>query len=191
MTTDIIVGSRAKPNRISRARWKWRPRPSTTALIRSYFPRVRAQRLRRAPKTSCRRRSLAERFERLRQVVERSALRRHEARVGLTEEVLVEGQAKKGGPGVYSGRTRQNKLVHVEAAGLRAGMVVEVGGRVRRPPFPQRKIGAGPGAASPSQPDTGGGQLSAHDRSPGPFALVGPTASGKSALGVMVALATG
>jgi len=27
---------------------------------------------------------------------------------------------------VYSGRTRQNKLVHVEATGLRAGMVVEV-----------------------------------------------------------------
>jgi tRNA-2-methylthio-N6-dimethylallyladenosine synthase len=68
---------------------------------------------------------IGERFERLRQVVERSALRRHEARVGRTEEVLVEGPAKRGGPGVYSGRTRQNKLVHIEATGLRSGMVVE------------------------------------------------------------------
>ncbi|MGH9106553.1 MAG: MiaB/RimO family radical SAM methylthiotransferase [Acidimicrobiales bacterium] len=67
----------------------------------------------------------AERFERLRQVVERSALRRHQARVGRTEEVLVEGQAKKGGPGVFSGRSRQNKLVHLEGEALRAGMVVE------------------------------------------------------------------
>jgi len=68
---------------------------------------------------------VAERFERLRAVVERSALRRHQARVGLTEEVLVEGPAKKGGPTVFSGRTRQNKLAHLEGGGLRAGMVVE------------------------------------------------------------------
>ena len=33
----------------------------------------------------------AERFERLRIVVERSALARHQARVGRTEEILVEG----------------------------------------------------------------------------------------------------
>ena len=67
----------------------------------------------------------ADRFERLRQVVERSALRRHEQRVGLTEEVLIEGPAKKGGPGVYSGRSRQNKLVHLEGQALRPGTVVE------------------------------------------------------------------
>ena len=67
----------------------------------------------------------AERFERLRQVVERSALRRHEQRIGRTEEVLIEGVAKKGGPGVYSGRSRQNKLVHLEGQGLRPGTVVE------------------------------------------------------------------
>ncbi|MGB7880461.1 MAG: tRNA (N6-isopentenyl adenosine(37)-C2)-methylthiotransferase MiaB, partial [Ilumatobacteraceae bacterium] len=36
-----------------------------------------------------------ERFERLRLVVERSALRRHEARVGRIEEVLVEGPSKR------------------------------------------------------------------------------------------------
>jgi len=67
----------------------------------------------------------AERFERLRQVVERSALRRHQARIGRVEEVLVEGPAKKGGPGTISGRTRQNKLVHLEGEGLKAGAVVE------------------------------------------------------------------
>jgi tRNA-2-methylthio-N6-dimethylallyladenosine synthase len=58
---------------------------------------------------------VADRFERLRMVVERSALRRHQARVGLTEEVLIEGPAKRGGPGVVSGRTRHNKLVHLDA----------------------------------------------------------------------------
>jgi tRNA-2-methylthio-N6-dimethylallyladenosine synthase len=68
----------------------------------------------------------AERFDRLRHVVERSALRRHEQRVGRTEEVLVEGTAKKGGPGVYSGRTRQNKLVHLAGDNLRPGTLVEV-----------------------------------------------------------------
>ena len=53
----------------------------------------------------------AERFQRLRVVVERSALAKHEARVGRVEEVLVEGPSKKD-PRVLSGRTRQNKLVH-------------------------------------------------------------------------------
>ena len=54
---------------------------------------------------------VAERFERLRRVVERSALRRHEARVGRIEEVLVEGRSRKD-PTQLTGRTRQNKLVH-------------------------------------------------------------------------------
>ena len=54
---------------------------------------------------------VAERFERLRVVVERSALARHEARVGRVEEVLVEGPSAQG-PAVLTGRTRQNKLVH-------------------------------------------------------------------------------
>src|SRR5437763_1396803 len=54
---------------------------------------------------------VAERFERLRVVVERSALAKHRARIGRTEEVLVEGPSKKD-PTVLTGRTRQNKLVH-------------------------------------------------------------------------------
>ena len=55
--------------------------------------------------------TIAERFERLRVVVERSALAKHAARVGRVEEVLVEGPSKKD-PAVTTGRTSQNKLVH-------------------------------------------------------------------------------
>ena len=56
----------------------------------------------------------AERFARLKVVVERSALAKHEARVGRTEGVLVEGPSKRD-PAVTTGRTRQNKLVHFVA----------------------------------------------------------------------------
>ncbi len=68
----------------------------------------------------------AERFQRLRVVVERSALAKHEARVGRVEEVLVEGPSKKD-PAVLSGRTRQNKLVHFTPPHpLRAGAYATV-----------------------------------------------------------------
>jgi tRNA-2-methylthio-N6-dimethylallyladenosine synthase len=67
-----------------------------------------------------------ERMRRLVDVVEASALRRHEARIGRTEELLVEGPSKKD-PAVWSGRTRQNKLAHfVPADDPRAGALVEV-----------------------------------------------------------------
>ncbi|HEX8804572.1 MAG TPA: radical SAM protein, partial [Acidimicrobiales bacterium] len=75
----------------------------------------------------------AERFERLRVVVERSALARHRARVGRVEEVLVEGPSRKDAD-VTSGRTRQNKLVHFRAGTpVRPGTYAEV-----------RVTGAGP-----------------------------------------------
>ena len=70
--------------------------------------------------------TVTERYERLRAVVERSARRRHEARIGRREEVLVEGPSKTR-PELTSGRTRQNKLVHfssVEPA--RPGAFVDV-----------------------------------------------------------------
>ena len=51
------------------------------------------------------------RYERLRAVIQRSGARKHDARVGLTEEVVVEGPSKRD-PSVTTGRTRQNKLVH-------------------------------------------------------------------------------
>jgi tRNA-2-methylthio-N6-dimethylallyladenosine synthase len=67
-----------------------------------------------------------ERFDRLRVVVERSALAKHEARVGRIEEALVEGPSKKD-PTVLSARTRQNKLVHFRAPmTLRTGSYVSV-----------------------------------------------------------------
>ncbi|MFP3899290.1 MAG: tRNA (N6-isopentenyl adenosine(37)-C2)-methylthiotransferase MiaB [Acidimicrobiia bacterium] len=68
----------------------------------------------------------AERFERLRVVVERSALARHRARVGRVEEVLVEGPSRKD-PAVTTGRTEHNKLVHFRSAErLRPGTYAEV-----------------------------------------------------------------
>jgi tRNA-2-methylthio-N6-dimethylallyladenosine synthase len=68
----------------------------------------------------------AERFQRLRVVVERSALLKHQARIGRVEEVIVEGPSKKN-PGVISGRTRQNKLVHfANAQPIRAGSYATV-----------------------------------------------------------------
>ena len=54
---------------------------------------------------------VADRFERLRTVVERTALLKHEARVGRTEEIVVEGPSRRQ-PDITTGRTRQNKLVH-------------------------------------------------------------------------------
>ena len=56
-----------------------------------------------------------DRFERLRAVVERSSRRGNQARIGRREEVVVEGPSKKD-PGLFTGRTRQNRLVHFPSA---------------------------------------------------------------------------
>jgi tRNA-2-methylthio-N6-dimethylallyladenosine synthase len=67
-----------------------------------------------------------DRFDRLKLVIERSALRKHQDREGRTEEVLVEGPSKKR-PEITSGRTRQNKLVHfVAPQPLRVGSYASV-----------------------------------------------------------------
>jgi tRNA-2-methylthio-N6-dimethylallyladenosine synthase len=72
---------------------------------------------------------IAERFERLKVVVEHSALAAHRQRVGRLEEVLVEGPSKRD-PAMTTGRTRQGKLVHfpsppkVAPAGAFADVVV-------------------------------------------------------------------
>jgi tRNA-2-methylthio-N6-dimethylallyladenosine synthase len=67
------------------------------------------------------------RFERLKDVLDRSALRKHEARVGRREEVLVEGPSRRNEL-MLSGRTRQGKLIHFAAVdeSLRAGSLVMV-----------------------------------------------------------------
>ncbi|MGH9077219.1 MAG: MiaB/RimO family radical SAM methylthiotransferase [Acidimicrobiales bacterium] len=76
------------------------PRPGTeaAALVGDYV----------APEVA------AARFERLKVVVERSALAAHQARVGRVEEALVEGPSKRD-PDMTTGRTRQGKLVHFAA----------------------------------------------------------------------------
>jgi tRNA-2-methylthio-N6-dimethylallyladenosine synthase len=57
---------------------------------------------------------IAERFDRLKTVVDRSSLARHQARVGRREEVLVEGSSRRD-EAMLTGRTRQGKLVHFAA----------------------------------------------------------------------------
>jgi len=67
------------------------------------------------------------RFERLKEVTDRSALRRHQARVGKREEVLVEGPSRRNDQ-MISGRTRQGKLIHfpVSEQATRQGSLVSV-----------------------------------------------------------------
>ncbi len=57
--------------------------------------------------------AVKDRYARLRTVIERSALAKQRGRVGVIEEVIVEGPSKKD-LSRLSGRTGQNKLVHFE-----------------------------------------------------------------------------
>ncbi len=70
---------------------------------------------------------IAERFERLKIVVEHSALQQHEARVGRIEEAVVEGPSKRDAA-VTTGRTAQGKLVHFaeQAGATKPGSYVDV-----------------------------------------------------------------
>ncbi len=52
-----------------------------------------------------------ERYERLREVLSRSSRMKHAERVGRIEEVIVEGRSKRDDQ-QFTGRTRQNKVVH-------------------------------------------------------------------------------
>ncbi|MFZ1063099.1 MAG: TRAM domain-containing protein [Acidimicrobiales bacterium] len=59
-------------------------------------------------------------------MLDRSALLKHEARVGRLEEVLVEGPSRRNAA-MLSGRTRQGKLVHfAQTPEVRAGSLVSV-----------------------------------------------------------------
>ena len=69
---------------------------------------------------------VGQRYERLRDVVQRSGMRKHQARVGRIEEVLVEGPSRTN-PDVLTGRTAQNKLVHFPSPhAIRAGSYATV-----------------------------------------------------------------
>ena len=115
VTTDIIVGLPGRDRRRLRAhaRGRRRRRVRRRVHVRVLAPSGHAggrddRRLRGARR---RRRSA---WQRLTEVVERHALAQHEARVGRVEEVLVEGPVEEGPDRCWSGRTRQNKLVHFD-----------------------------------------------------------------------------
>jgi tRNA-2-methylthio-N6-dimethylallyladenosine synthase len=111
VTTDIIVGFPGETDAdfertlevVDAARYDaaytflFSPRPGTLAaeMTDEFVPAEVAQ----------------DRLQRLVETVERHGLARHEARVGRTEEVFVDGPSKKD-PSRWSGRTRQNKLLH-------------------------------------------------------------------------------
>jgi len=66
------------------------------------------------------------RYERLKVVLDHSAVQKHRARIGRVEEVVVEGMSKKN-PELTTGRTRQNKLVHFASPeSLRVGTFAKV-----------------------------------------------------------------
>ncbi len=126
VTTDIIVGFPGETERdfeetlavVETAQYDaaytfvFSPRPGTEAatMIDDFV----------APEV------IRERMERLTDVVERAALTKHRARVGMVEEVLVDGPSKTDAT-MWSGRTRQNKLLHfAPAAETTAGEVVAV-----------------------------------------------------------------
>jgi len=69
---------------------------------------------------------MGERYERLKVVLDRTAVMKHRERIGRIEEVVVEGMSKKN-PDHLTGRTRQNKLVHFTAdEKLRVGTYARV-----------------------------------------------------------------
>ncbi len=67
-----------------------------------------------------------ERYERLKVVLDHSAVIKHRERIGRIEEVVVEGMSKKN-PHLTTGRTRQNKILHFSSAeSLRVGTYAKV-----------------------------------------------------------------
>ena len=83
---------------------------------------------------------VADRFERLRTVVERSALLRHRGRIGREEEVLVEGPSKRNAAVHHrSHGPEQAGPLRRHRRAVRSGRVVRHrGGGRRRPPPPVR-----------------------------------------------------
>ncbi len=119
VTTDIIVGFPgeteedfdqtmslvAEANYDAAFTFQYSPRPQTEAID---LPGHLAKDVVQA------------RFERLIALQESSSIAKMHARVGGTEEILIEGPSKRD-PSRVTGRTRTNKLVHLEADGLSPG----------------------------------------------------------------------
>jgi tRNA dimethylallyltransferase len=131
---------------------------------------------------------ISERFARLCDVVDRAGLLKHEARVGVVEEVLVEGPSRRD-ENVLSGRTRQGKLVHFSPGEhvLRAGALATVEithGAPHHLMGDLREVLRGPRHRTKIP-------VFSSSRPGRPVALVGVTASGKSSLAHEVAVELG
>ncbi len=122
VTTDIIVGFPGETNKDfedtlelaataqfdSAFTFIFSPRPGTEAAeMKEKF---------------CNKEEVQDRYSRLREVIQRSGLIKHQERIGMEEEVIVEGLSKKN-KNFTTGRTRQNKVIHFPAIGLPVGTV--------------------------------------------------------------------
>ena len=70
----------------------------------------------------CNKEEVQDRYSRLREVIQRSGLIKHQERIGKEEEVIVEGPSKKNNK-LTTGRTRQNKVIHFPAMALPVGTI--------------------------------------------------------------------
>ncbi len=117
---------------------------------------------------------VADRFARLVEVVDRSGISRHRARIGQIEEVLVEGPSKRNAD-VWTGRTRQGKLVHFSPS-FASGPARGPGGQPARGPGgqPGGQPAGGPGSQSNVWPSPAtSGDLGLHrGLRPGSYATV-------------------
>ncbi len=122
VTTDIIVGFPGETNKDfedtlelaataqfdSAFTFIFSPRPGTEAAeMHEKF---------------CNKEEVQDRYSRLREVIQRSGLIKHQERIGMQEEVIVEGLSKKNNK-LTTGRTRQNKVIHFPGMNLPIGTV--------------------------------------------------------------------
>ncbi len=113
VTTDIIVGFPGETEEDFLASCQVAAEAEyDSAFLFRFSPRPGTEAAEFSPELMVPEDVIADRFNRINAILERSALRKHESRVGRTEEVLIEGPSKRNAD-VSSGRTRQNKLVHI------------------------------------------------------------------------------
>tara|TARA_B100001094_G_scaffold333406_2_gene411593 strand:+ start:13616 stop:15034 length:1419 start_codon:yes stop_codon:yes gene_type:complete len=122
VTTDIIVGFPGETERnfedtlevVASAQFDgaftfvFSPRPGTEAA--------------QMQDKYCKKEEVQDRYTRLREVIQRSGLLKHQERVGRAEEIIVEGPSKKD-DSLFTGRTRQNKVIHFPATDLPIGTI--------------------------------------------------------------------